>query len=164
MKKSFLISIVLFYTSIFAVEGYKDIYIKSDKDIYVHTIYCAKDLSNMSALRPSVVYTNTKNIEDGTYYFSSGYGEYSATFKKIEGESASLRLRGVLTKGQTSKEQMKKEICLVEQNPQIPANINGRIVQDLIKTNDPLWNDKMKNLTNYFGKPAYKKDKYLSQK
>ena len=129
MKKSFLIGFVFLCTSVFAVEGYKDIYIKSDRDIYVHTIYCGADLSNLSNFRPSVVYTNTKSIEDGTYYFDSSYGKFSTTYKRIEGESNSIRLRGILKDGVTSKDKMKKEFCLVEKNPKLPKTLNGRIAK-----------------------------------
>ena len=108
MKKNLLIILVCFYTSVFAVEGYKDIYIKSNKDIYLHTIYCAKDLSNFSMLRPSVVYTNTKNIEKGTYYLKARGIEYSTTFNTVDGQSSSIRVRGILQNGQTSKSQMTK--------------------------------------------------------
>ena len=164
MKKSILIALVFLYTSVFAVEGYKDIYIKGDKDIYLHTIYCGKDLSNLSALRPSVVFTNTKDIERGTYYTSSGYGNFSSTFKKNKGQHDSIRTRGILSKGQTRKDQMNIELCIVDKHPQLPKTLNGRIKKDLLKANDPQWNKKMKDLTTYFGKPAYKKGKYLSQK
>lgn len=169
MKKKILIVGIFLYSSIFAVEGYKDIYITSNKNIYIHTIYCAKDLTNLSALRPSVVYTNTKNINDGTYYIKSTYinanfGEYSATFKKIEGQSNNLRVRGILTKGQTLKAQMKKEFCLVEKSPKLPKALNAKIKQDIILSNDVLWNKKMENFTKFFGKPAYAKDKYLNKK
>lgn len=169
MKKKILIVGIFLYSSIFAVEGYKDIYITSNKDIYVHTIYCAKDLTNLSALRPSVVYTNTKSINDGTYYIKSTYinanlGEYSSTFKKIEGQSNSLRVRGILTKGQTLKSQMKKEVCLVEKSSKLPKNLNAKIKQDFIPSNDVLWNQKMERFFKFFGKPAYKKNKYLNKK
>lgn len=164
MKKSVLIVFVFLYTSVFAVEGYKDIYIKSNINIYVHTIYCAKNLLNISALRPSIVYTNTKSIEDGTYYISSNAGEYSSTFKKIKGKPDSIRIRGILTKGQTSKNQMNKSICLVEKNTQLPKNLNARIVRDLIKSNDTAWKQKIQKYTNFYGKPAYAKGKYLSKR
>lgn len=164
MKKSFLFGLVFLYTSVFAVEGYKDIYINSNKDIYVHTIYCAKDLSTFATLQPSVIFTNTKDIEDGTYYFDSMMGKFSTTFKHIDGESNSIRVRGILTKGKTSKEEMIKEVCLVDKNEKLPKYLNGKIQKDLIKANDTSWNNKMKQLTNYFGKPASAKGKYLSQK
>jgi len=163
MKKSLLAGLVLLNTSVFAVEGYKDIYIDGNKDIYIHTIYCAKDANNMAAFKPSVVYTNTKSIEDGTYYMDSAYGEYSISFKKIKGSTA-VRARGTLTKGATQASQMKKEVCLVEKNAKIPKSINGRIKTDLLKSNDPKWNDKMKGLTAFLGKPAYAKGKYLTEK
>jgi hypothetical protein len=164
MKKSVLVAFVSLYTSVFAVEGYKDIYIKSNKDIYVHTIYCAKDLSSLATLRPSVVYTNTKSIEKGTYYIGSRSGEYSTTFNKVKGESNSIRVRGILTKGQTSKAQMKQEICLVEKNQKLPKMLNKKITKDILKSNDASWNKKMKQFTNYFGQPAYAKGKYIDTK
>ena len=131
MKKSFLMGLVFLYTSVFAVDGYKDIYIKSDKDIYVHTIYCGVDLSSLAKLRPCVVYTNTKSIEDATYCFNSSYGKFSTTFTHI-GESNSIRVRGILKHGVTSKDKMKKELCIVEKNPKLPKTLNGRIVRDLL--------------------------------
>lgn len=164
MKKSVLIVFAFLYTSVFAVQGYKDIYIKSNVNIYVHTIYCAKNLSNAGELRPSIVYTNTKNIEDGTYYIRSNAGDYSSTFKKVEGQSDSIRIRGILTKGQTSKKQMNKSVCLVEKNTQLPKNVNARIVKDLINNNDTSWNQKIQKYTNFYGKPAYAKGKYLSKR
>ena len=164
MKKSILITFVFLYTTVFAVEGYKDIYITSDKDIYIHTIYCANDLSSLAKLRPSVVYTNTKGIEDGTYYINSRNGKYSTTFKKVEGQPNSVRVRGILTKGQTSKAQMKKELCLVEKTSKLPKALNKKIKQVILKSDDSSWNQKMKQFTNYFGKPAYAKGKYLDKK
>lgn len=164
MKKSVLIGFLSLYVSAFAVEGYNDIYIKSDKDIYIHTIYCGADSRDLSSFRPSVVYTNTKSIEKGTYYFDSASGKFSQSFNKMEGESDSLRARGILLKGQTLKAQMKIELCLVDKNPKIPKILNGRIAKDILKSDDPSWNKKMKNYTLYFGKPAYAKGKYLSTK
>ena len=164
MKKNILIASVLLYTSAFAVEGYKDIYIKSNKDIYVHTIYCAKDLSSLSKLKPSVVYTNTKSIEKGTYYIGSVYGEHSVTFNKIKGQSNSVRVKGTLTNGQILKSQMKQEICLVQSGPELPKALNRKIKKEIIKSNDSSWDKKMKRYMNYFGKPAYAKGKYLSIK
>lgn len=164
MKKSILIASVALCTSVFAVDGYKDIYIKSNTDVYIHTIYCAKDLTNIAALRPSIVYTNTKDIEDGTYYVDSNFGKYSTTFNQVKGKSTSLRVRGILTKGQTTKKQMKKELCLVKKSSELPKNLNGRIKQDFISGSDSSWNQKMKKYMNFYGKPAYAKDKYLSIK
>jgi len=165
MKKSLLVVLVCLYTSVFAVEGYKDIYIQSNKDIYLHTIYCGKDLNKLSRLRPSVVYTNTKGIEDGTYYIKEARGtEYSTTFNHVPGQSNSVRVRGILTNGKTSKDQMDKQLCLVEKNPALPKSLNGKIATDIIKKDDTSWNKKMKRFTNYFGKPAYAEGKYLSQR
>jgi hypothetical protein len=117
MKKSFLVLLVFLCTKVLAIDGYKDIYIKSDKDIYVHTIYCANDLSNLNKLRPSVVYTNTKSIENGTYYINARGTKYSTTFNKIDGQSSSIRVRGILQNGKTLKSQMEKQLCIVEKNP-----------------------------------------------
>ena len=164
MKKSVLMASVLLYTSVFAVEGYKDIYIESNKDIYVHTIYCAKNLNSLAKLKPSVVYTNTENIEKGTYYIGSAYGNYSTTFNKIKGQSNSLRVRGTLTKGQTLNSQMKQEICLVDSSPKFPKALNRKIKKDIVKSDDSSWNRKMKKYTNYFGKPASARGEYLSIK
>ena len=164
MKKSLLIVLVFLYTNVFAVEGYKDIYIKGDKDIYIHTIYCGEDLSNLGGLRPSVIFTNTENIQKGTYSFNSAYGKFSTTFKPIKGQHASIQTRGTLSKGQTKKSQMKIDICLVDKHPQLPNTLNKRIKKDILKSNDPSWNKKMKDFTTYFGKPASSKGKYLSQK
>jgi len=164
MKKSILIGLISLYTGVFAVEGYKDIYIKSNKNIYIHTIYCGDDARNLSSFRPSVVYTNTKSIEKGTYYFSSQAGDFSLTFNNIDGQAPSLKALGILTKGQTSKKQMQKKLCLVDKNPKFPKTLNGRIAKDILKSNDPQWNKKMKNYTYFFGKPAYENGKYLSSK
>lgn len=164
IKKSVLIGLVSLYTSAFAVEGYKDIYVKSNKDIYIHTIYCGKDFRDISSFSPSVVYTNTKSIEKGTYYFDSAFGKYSQSFNNVEGESDSLRARGILSKGQTLKAQMKVEFCLVDKDSRFPKILNGRVTKDILKSDDPSWNKKMKNYTLYFGKPAYEKDKYLGSK
>jgi len=164
MKKSVLLGSVLMCLSAFAVDGYKDIYVQNDQDIYVHTIYCAENLSNLSKLKPSVVYTNTKDIEKGTYYFNSVYGTYSSTFNTIKGQSKSVRVRGLLTKGQTLKSQMKKDICLVEKNSELPKGLNRKIQKDILKSNDPSWNQKMKRYMTYFGTPAYAKGKYLKTK
>ena len=164
MKKRLLTILAFLSTSVFAVEGYKDIYIKADKDIYLHTIYCGQDLTNFGGLKPSVIFTNTKNIQRGTYYTSSAYGNFSTTFKPIEGQHASIQTRGILSKGQTKKSQMKIDICLVDKHPQLPQALNKRIKKDILKSNNPNWNKKMKDLTTYFGKPGSAKGEYLSQK
>ncbi|MDC0933760.1 hypothetical protein OAR97_07900 [Arcobacteraceae bacterium] len=164
MKKSFLVLLVFLCTKVLATEGYKDIYIKSDKDIYVHTIYCANDLSNLNKLRPSVVYTNTKSIENGTYYINARGTKYSTTFNKIDGQSSSIRVRGILQNGKTLKSQMEKQLCIVEKNPGLPKALNAKIATDILKSNDSNWNQKMKQFTNYFGQPASENGKYMSQK
>ena len=58
---------------------------------------------------------------------------------------------------------MKKELCLIEKNPALPKSLNVKIKKDILKSNDIKWNLKMKQFTNYFGKPASSKGKYLSQ-
>lgn len=164
MKKSSIIVLLCLCTSVFAVEGFKDIYIQNNKDIYIHTIYCAKDLSNLNKLQPSIVYTNTTDIDDGTYYINARGTKYSTTFNHLPGQSNSIRVRGILENGNTSKDQMDKQLCLVEKNSALPKMLNGKIATDIIKKDDDSWNKKMKQYTGYFGQPAYEEGKYLSQR
>lgn len=164
MIKSLLFALVSLTTSAFAIEGYKDIYIQSDKDIYLHTIYCAKDLNNLNKLKSSVVFTNTKNIEDATYYMKSRGTTYSTTFNHIKGQASSIRIRGILSNGKTSKAQMEKQLCLVEKNPALPKMLNEKITTNIIKKDDDSWNKKMKQYIGYFGQPASDEGKYLSQR
>jgi hypothetical protein len=164
MKKSFLVLLVFLCTNSFAVDGYKDIHIKSDKDIYIHTIYCAKDLSSLSKLQPSVVYTNTKNIENGTYYIKARGAKYSTTFNKIDGQADSIKVRGILRNGKKLKSQMEKQLCLVDKNSALPKALNRKITRDILKYDDATWNQKMKQFINYFGQPSSSEDKYISQR
>lgn len=86
------------------VEGYKDIYLDRESPINVHSIYCGANLQNLRTLKNSYVYTNSEHIEEGTYYFSSAYGDFSYTFKAVEGQDPSqLISRGLLTAGKHKK-------------------------------------------------------------
>ena len=84
-----------------SVEGFKDIYLDREQPIHVHSIFCGADLNNLRTLKNSYVYTNTPTIEEGTYYYSSAYGDFSYTFQKIEGQDPSFLMgRGLKTSNQ----------------------------------------------------------------
>ncbi len=155
---------VFLSTSLWAVEGYKDIYLDREKTIRIHSIYCGKDLKNLRALKNSFVYTNSEKIEKGTYYYSSAYGDFSYTFNVIKGQnSENVMLRGLLTKGKTQKQDMQKEVCIVGKIAGLPAVLNNKITVREISVDDPEW-DKIMVKYAMFGKPAFAKGVYVDQR
>ena len=90
--------------------------------------------------------------------------KYSTSFHKIAGQASTIRSLGILKDGNTSKSQMVQQFCLVEKNPALPKALNGKITTDILKSNDTSWNQKMKQFTSYFGKPASSENTYISQK
>ena len=147
--------ILIVNTSIFAVDGYEDIYIDREQDIVIHGVLCGENLNNLAALKPGYVFTNTESILKGTYYYNSPYGNYSFTFNVTENESAMIR--GLLKEGQTKKEQMIKSICLVNDIEGLPNAARVNLKKKVLKANDPQWDQIMKNYTFVTGKPAYGK-------
>ena len=102
MKRT--LGFILFFisTSSFAVvDGYNDIYLDREKTVYIHGITCAPDAKNLRAFKGAIVYSNSKTIEKGTYYYSSAYGKYSATFNTTK--NPAILSRGILKEGQTKK-------------------------------------------------------------
>ena len=144
--------------SAMAVDGYKDIYIDKDKDIIVHGILCGDDLSNLSQFTPSAVYTNTSEIEKGTYYYKSPYGEFSLTFNTTENEL--VMVRGLLQNGQTSKDDMDKKLCIVKYVEGLPSGVKRYVEQKTIKANDPNKAGTLEQYELITGKPAIGKNKY----
>jgi hypothetical protein len=164
MKKIITILTLLTAQSAFAVEGYKDIYLDREKTINIHKIYCAKVLNKIRDLKPSYVYTNTANIEVGTYHMSSAYGSFSYTFTAIPNkDSKKLLARGKLSGGKTQKSDMVKEACIVGKIEGLPAKLNDSITVTSIIASDPQWNQSMKKYT-MFGKPAFADGVYADPK
>ncbi|ETX11407.1 hypothetical protein MUS1_11155 [Marinomonas ushuaiensis DSM 15871] len=154
MKK--IIGILLLATSfsVIAVDGYKDIYIDKDKDIIIHGMLCGDDLNDLSQFQPSSVYTNTPDVEKGTYYFKSPYGEFSLTFNTTANEL--IMVRGLLQNGQTSKDDMVKKLCIVKYAEGLPPGVAKYVQQKVIKAGD-------KDLELYeavSGSPAIGKGQY----
>ena len=87
--------------SAMALEGYEDINLDKKKDLIVHSIMCSKDLKNLDQLKPVVIFTNTPTIEQGTYYFKSGFGDYSTSFSPTENDS--IKKLDLLQNGKTLK-------------------------------------------------------------
>jgi hypothetical protein len=142
----------------FAVEGYKDIYLDREKTVYIHGITCAPDANNLRAFKGSIVYTNTKSIEKGTYYFDSPYGKYSYTFNSTK--NPAVLGRGRLTEGQTAKSQMEKNVCIISKIEGLPAPLLKSIDTVILQPDDPDWATKMKQYAFVAGKPAYAKGVY----
>ncbi|MCV2403260.1 hypothetical protein OFY17_10250 [Marinomonas sp. C2222] len=158
MKKLIGILVGMFSVSAVAVEGYKDIYLNKAEDIIVHGIFCGADINQLNRFKPSVVYTNTAEIEKGTYYFRSPYGDYSFTFNSTQNDL--VMVRGLSQGGASSIEDMKQEFCIVKYDERLPSGVKQYVNQKVIKENAP---DKTKVLEQYelvSGKPAVGKGKY----
>ncbi|MEH6445687.1 MAG: hypothetical protein V7784_17465 [Oceanospirillaceae bacterium] len=158
MKK--LIGILALTTSMsaIAVEGYQDIYLDKKADIIVHGVMCGDDLNNLNKLKPSNVFTNTPEIEKGTYYYKSAYGEYSLTFNNSDNKA--IMVRGLLKGGKTSKNDMDKKLCIVKNVEGLPEALSGYLKKVTIKANDKNREQTMKNYELVAGKPAYAKGEY----
>ncbi|WP_417224936.1 hypothetical protein [Amphritea sp.] len=144
--------------SAMAVEGYQDIYLDKKADIIIHGVMCGDDLNNLNKLKPANVYTNTAEIEKGTYYFSSAYGEYSLTFNPTDNDA--VMARGLLAAGKTSTQDMEKKLCIVKDVEGLPTALRGYLKKVTLKANDPNWAQTMKNYALVAGKPAFGKGEY----
>lgn len=154
----------LSFPSFATVEGYKDIYLDREALINVHSIYCGANLQNLRALKNNYIYTNTEYIEEGTYYFSSGYGNFSYTFKALPGQDPKqLLARGLLTAGNTNKADMVKEVCIVGKLAGVPQQLAKNINKKTLSADDPQWNATMVKLA-MFGKPAFGEGVYTDQR
>jgi hypothetical protein len=142
-----------------AIEGYDDIYLDREQDILIHSILCG-DLNNLATLKPAFVYNNSQSIEEGTFYFSTKYGNYSYTFKPVEDQPEQVQLRGFLGPGQTQKEQMKIDYCLVKPLEGAPAQLNTQLTQTLLTADDPSWTTSMEKYALIAGRPAFAAEQY----
>jgi len=143
-----------------ALQDYDDIYIDRDKSLKIHSIFCAKNLNNIAALKPAYVYTNTDTIAKGTYYYSSAYGNFSYTFNTIPNTPSQVLKRGLLKQGQTKKEQMQVDVCIVDKLDGLPPKLNQSLNHKIIEPNADNYNDWMVKYTAITGKPAYAKGVY----
>lgn len=142
-----------------AVDGYQDIYLDREKEIYIHGIVCG-DFNNERSLKPSAVYSNTSSLEKGTYYYSSKWGNYSYTFNFIEGKPKQLMMRGLLKEGQTNKAQMVVDTCLVGKLDGLPAKITKNLNQQILSPDDDQWDNTMAQYAMIAGRPAFAKGSY----
>lgn len=145
-------------SSVFAVEGYDDIYLDKQKDIVIHGIVCATDLNDFRTFKPSFVYTNTTSISKGTYYYQSPYGGHSYTFKPSE--NSAIVIRGLLKGGKTDKKDMVLDSCVVSNIKGIPKAISKNINKTTFKANDSERDKKMELYYFGSGKPAIAKGVY----
>lgn len=151
-------------SSLLAVEGYEDIYLDRERNVNIHSIYCGTDFNNINALKAAYVYTNSEFIEKGTYHFTSAYGNFSYTFNSFgENDPQQLMSRGTLINGQTEKNKMKKELCIVGQVPGLPNALLKNIGKRTLSVDDPEWNLTMKKY-GMFGKPAFGEGVYKDQR
>ena len=144
--------------SVIAVEGYDDIYLDKKKDIVIHGIVCGDNLDNFNGLKPAVVFTNTPEIEKGTYYFKSPYGDYSFIFNTSENDK--VMVRGLLKDGKTAKEDAEIQLCLVKDVEGLPDKLRGYLKKTTLKAGDKDWAATMKNYELVAGKPAFGKGVY----
>ncbi|MCF6298946.1 MAG: hypothetical protein L3J01_03615 [Thiomicrorhabdus sp.] len=143
-----------------AVEGYKDIYLDRETPVNVHSIYCGKNLKNLRILKAAYIYTNTENIEKGTYYYTSQYGRFSYTFNAIPGrDPTQILARGLLASGKTKKSDMVKDVCIVGKIQGLPKKLSDGIGKKVLSVEDPEW-DAMMAKYGFFGKPAFGKGVY----
>jgi len=159
MIKTLLVTSTLIAPFAMAVEGYKDHFLDREQDIYIHSILCG-DLNNLASLKPAFVYNNSQSIEEGTFYYSSKYGNYSYTFKQIEGQPEQLKLRGLLSAGQTKKEQMKIDYCIVKPIEGSPPALNSKLTQLQLSANDASWAKTMEQYALVAGRPAFAAEQY----
>lgn len=155
-----LILINLIILQLFAIDGLKDQYLDRESDIYMHTILCSKDKQRLTNLKPTLIYNNSKDIQQGTYYYSSAYGKFSYSYKFVEKQPNSVMIRAFLSEGQKQFDQNKVEICLVKKMNTLPAQFNSKISTLVIKPNDPKWNQYMAQGSMLTGKPAFAKGIY----
>lgn len=162
--KRFCLSLLLVSPSLFAVEGYKDIYLDREQPVNIHSIFCGPNLKNLQALKPAYIYTNSEHIKKGTYYFSSAYGDFSYTFNTIDGQDPTQILaRGLLTGGKTQKSDMKKEICIVGKLAGLPNALAKNIGKVTLSVEGPEWDQTMVKY-KMFGKPAFGEGVYQDQR
>jgi hypothetical protein len=163
MKKFLTILAMSSCNLVYAVEGYQDIYLEKNKDLIVHGLMCGDDLNNLNRLKPAVVFTNTAQIEKGTYYYKSAYGEYSYTFNHSENDA--VMVRGLLKREQTNeqqstKDQMITDLCIVKDVEGLPKPLRKYLKKTTLKTSDESHEQTMKNFEMVSGKPAYGKGQY----
>ncbi len=162
--KRLSLSLLLASPSAFAVEGYPDIYLDREQPVNIHSIFCGPNLKNLRALKPGYIYTNSEQIEKGTYYFSSAYGDFSYTFNSVAGQDPTqIMARGLLSGGKTQKTDMKKEICIVGKIAGLPNALTKNIGKKTLSVEDPEW-DKTMVKYKMFGKPAFGKGIYQDQR
>jgi len=155
---------LLFSQLALAVDGYKDIYLDRERPVNIHSIFCGPNLKNLRALKPAYVYTNSEHIEEGTYHYTSRYGNFSYTFKALEGQQPSQILaRGLLKAGETNKNKMVKELCIVGKINGLPAQLSKNINKVTLSVNDPEWDLVMVKYA-MFGKPAFGEGVYKDQR
>jgi hypothetical protein len=154
MKKLIGILALTGSISAMAVDGYKDIYIDKDEDVVVHGLFCGDDINKLSRFKPAVIYTNTGEIEKGTYYFRSQYGEYSLTFNTTDSDL--VMVRGLLQGGKTAVSDMKQEYCIVKYGEGLPPAVQQYVTQTVIKAGD----SSLEQYELLSGKPATGKGKY----
>lgn len=163
MKRLWL-SLLLASPSVFAVEGYPDIYLDREQAVNIHSIFCGINLKNLRALKPAYIYTNSEHIEKGTYYFNSIYGNYSYTFNTINGQDPTKILaRALLSGGKTKKSDMKKEICIVGNIAGLPNALAQNLGKKSLSVESPEWDQTMVKY-KMFGKPAFAKGIYQDQR
>ena len=159
MKRALIGLFLLVSIHVFAVEGYNDIYLDREQDLYIQGISCG-DLSQPRTLKSSVVYSNNKNIATGTYYYSSKYGNFSYTFAPLEGQPSQVMKRGLLKEGQTDKSQMVIDLCLVGPLKGLPTAITKNLQLIKLSVDDPNWSKTMDQYSMLTGRPAFSLDQY----
>ncbi|GLQ31947.1 hypothetical protein [Litoribrevibacter albus] len=142
-----------------AVEGYPDYFLDREQTIFIHGVVCG-DFKNPRSLKPSGVYTNSKTIETGTYYFGSKYGNYSYTFAPLEGQPDYVMKRGLLTNGVTDKTKMKIDLCIVKDVNSLPAQTRRNLTVTKLMPDDPAWDKTMDQYAVITGRPAFGENQY----
>ncbi len=165
-NRLFLLAYIIstFTLTVQAIEGYKDIYLDREQEVTIHSIFCGNNFKQIKNLKPAYVYTNSANIEQGTYYYTSAYGKFTYTFKILpDKDPKQIMARGTLTAGSTDKSKMVKELCIVGKIPSLPAAFNKNIRQVTLSVEDPKWQNIMRQY-GMFGKPAFGKGVYQDQR
>lgn len=134
------------------IAGYKDILIDRDQKIIVHGIICGK-IDNIYSMKPAFVYTNTADIEAGTYFFDSAYGKFSYTLKYLRPGKPIVK-RGLLKNGETNRSKMAQDVCLLKPMEGLPAAVAKLLSQQVLESNDPNWEATMKKLAVVAGRPV----------
>jgi len=154
MYKKLILSAIAI-TGLFASSG-KDISVDTNKDLYVHSIYCG-DVSKMYTMKPAIIYTNTKEIENGTYYFKGNDLKVTMKYEEVKGFSKVVMSRTMSFKRTpSSKPYVRTDVCMIKKSKLLSKRYNSAIDVDFMKAGDTAARKDLSRYFSYFGEPITK--------